>query len=154
MKRLLDLAPSMEINAQPQPSLAAKKRYTTDLTQLAKMSGILRGEEEGEWKAATGRDLEAERKKNKLRAAKIAAGTFDPEDTSLWLDKEWSEYTRVIDGGGSEDEAMEAAAKVASGEVEYKPTHKKATSNPSGPKPRVHLDYLREAQKKSYRYRR
>lgn len=62
---------------------------------------------EQEWKDATEKDMEDTRKKTKAKAAAIAAGTYDPEDTSLWTDKEWDAWnsgedtTKTYDSGKS-----------------------------------------------------
>jgi|SRR5579862_9097999 len=53
---------------------------------------IKQGSHAAEWNKATEKDLEKARSNAKLKAAKIAAGTYDPNDTSLWTDKDWDEY--------------------------------------------------------------
>jgi hypothetical protein len=60
-----------------------------------RLARIRQGEREPEWKAATQKDLEDARKKEKLKAAKIAAGTYDPNDTSLWTDKDWDAWDKA-----------------------------------------------------------
>ena len=57
-----------------------------------RLAKIQQGEREPEWKAATSKDLADARAKEKLKVAKIKAGTYDPNDTSLWTDKDWDAW--------------------------------------------------------------
>jgi hypothetical protein len=59
-----------------------------------RLAKIRQGEREPEWKAATQADLEDARRKEKLKAAKIKAGTYDPNDTSLWTDDDWKKWEK------------------------------------------------------------
>ena len=59
-----------------------------------RLAKIQQGEREPEWKAAEKKDLEDARQKAALKKAKIAAGTYDPNDTSLWTDEDWREWER------------------------------------------------------------
>jgi hypothetical protein len=61
---------------------------------------IKAGSHAEEWEKATAQDVEDTRKKTALKASKIKAGTYDPEDTSLWTDKEWDEWNTK--GGGQD----------------------------------------------------
>jgi len=45
-----------------------------------------------DWESMGGRDMDATRAKTKLKQSKIASGTYDPNDTSLWTDHEWDAW--------------------------------------------------------------
>ena len=67
----------------------------SQLSPEERLARIQKGEKEPEWKAATAKDLADARAKEKLKAAKIAAGTYDPNDTSLWTDKDWDAWEKA-----------------------------------------------------------
>lgn len=79
-----------EINAEL--DRIAAQRGDEDMTPAERLAAIKPGERSAEWQAATEKDAEDNRKKTALKAAKIKAGTYDPNDTSLWTDKEWDAY--------------------------------------------------------------
>lgn len=45
-----------------------------------------------DWERLGQQDITASQEKVRLKKAKIAAGTYDPNDTSLWTDKEWDAW--------------------------------------------------------------
>jgi hypothetical protein len=45
-----------------------------------------------DWERLGNQDIAASQEKVRLKKAKIAAGTYDPNDTSLWTDKEWDAW--------------------------------------------------------------
>lgn len=81
---------------------------------------IKQGSHSAEWQAATDKDMEDTRAKAKLKAAKIAAGTYDPEDTSLWTDKEWDAWNAGQDAAQTYDTGKSAG--------KYKPNLSKKTA--------------------------
>jgi hypothetical protein len=119
-------APEEEHGAEEDvPAYRKKAEYSAQ--RMAKMQ---QGEREPEWKAATERDLADARAKEKLKAAKIAAGTYDPNDTSLWTDREWDAWNR------ENPEVTSTSGK------DYKPSFKK--SDIAGRKlPKVNVGTLR-----------
>lgn len=45
-----------------------------------------------DWERLGQQDIAASQEKVRLKKSKIAAGTYDPNDTSLWTDKEWDAW--------------------------------------------------------------
>jgi hypothetical protein len=81
-----------------------QKRFRTkedepeDMSQLSpeeRLARIKQGEREPEWKEMEKREREENLKKKKLKQAKIAAGTYDPDDISLWTDEDWRKWERT-----------------------------------------------------------
>jgi hypothetical protein len=112
----------------PNTSLERKKA-------LYRLSKIAPGEKSAEWKSATEKDVVDAREKERLKKAKIAAGTYDPSDTSLWTDKEWDAYNQ--DSGDVQTYGAETGLKSAG---KYKPGLSKATGRKM---PKVHIGTLR-----------
>lgn len=75
---------------------------------------------EQEWKDATEKDMQDNQKKAKAKAAAIAAGTYDPEDTQYWTDKEWDAWN--AGGDAKTYDAGKSAGK-------YKPNLSKGTAH-------------------------
>jgi len=90
------------------------------MSQAARDKYIKPGSHAAEWQAATEKDVEDTRKKTALKAAKIKAGTYDPEDTSLWTDKEWDAWNAKQDQAQTYDTGKMAG--------KYKPNLSKKTS--------------------------
>lgn len=112
------------------PNLPADERK-----RLYRLSKIAPGERAGEWEKATADDVQGARDKAKLKAAKIAAGTYDPQDTSLWTDKEWDAYNQ--DQDDVQTYGAETGLKSAG---KYKPGLSKKTGKAM---PKVHIGTLR-----------
>ncbi len=81
---------------------------------------VKKGSHAAEWEKATQQDVEDTRKKTALKAAKIKAGTYDPEDTSLWTDKEWDAWNAKQDQAATYDTGKSAG--------KYKPNLSKNTA--------------------------
>lgn len=81
---------------------------------------IKKGSHAAEWEKATEKDMKDTREKTRLKAAKIEAGTYDPEDTSLWTDKEWDAWNAKQDQAQTYDTGKSAG--------KYKPNLSKKTA--------------------------
>ncbi len=81
---------------------------------------VKKGSHAAEWEKATEKDMEDTREKTRLKAAKIKAGTYDPEDTSLWTDKEWDAWNAKQDQAQTYDTGKSAG--------KYKPNLSKKTA--------------------------
>jgi len=108
-------APELDPNTG-MPSRAAWKRMSPE--QRDKY--VKKGSHKDEWDAATDKDVEDTRKKTALKAAKIKSGTYDPNDTSLWTDKEWDAWN----AGGEQAQTYDKG-KMAG---KYKPNLSKGTA--------------------------
>lgn len=71
------------------------------LSPEQRLAMIEPGEKENEWNQATEKDLANAREKLKLKRAKIEAGTYDKNDTTLWSDREWDAYNILISKEGA-----------------------------------------------------
>jgi hypothetical protein len=74
--------------------LAAEPKDPDEMTPEERLALIKPGEKAAEWKAMEKQEREENRKKAELKKAKIAAGTYDPNDTSLWTDRDWDIWNR------------------------------------------------------------
>ena len=92
-----------------------------DRREIYKLGAIKYGEKKGEWDAATSADLAKDQEKLRLKKSKIAAGTYDPEDTSLWTDNKWILCGKSEDPMDAEEydsltpEQVDAAIKASGG---------------------------------------
>ena len=132
----LKTAPPEEVIRMVDDSLSKEEKK-----RLYKLACIRPGEKEEEWKAATGRDIEKEKEKTRLRASKLAAGTLKmdkmnrPVDTSLWTDHEWDDHTKGIPS---------VTGKGYSNDPEERPSFKKTDRTGGGKKVFAPVDYSKE----------
>jgi len=70
------------------------KKDPSKMSPEERLAMIEPGEKEGEWKAATEKDMKDAKEKARLKKAKIAAGTYDPTDTTLWSDEDWDNWEK------------------------------------------------------------
>ena len=109
----------------PAQAAAAAQKPTKPMSRMSpeeRLAQILPGEREAEWKAATEKDMADTREKERRKKAKIAAGTYDPEDTSLWTDKEWDAYNQTAD-----DKEKQAKLDAEKSGQKYRPSYKMKT---------------------------
>ena len=137
----LKTAPPEEVVRMIDGNLPKEKKK-----ELYRLACIRPGEKEEEWKSMTSSDMEKERKKAKLRASKLAAGTLEidsktglPKDSSLWTDKEWDAYTQ----GGEAKSAVQATGQKA-GQSVYRPSFKKTDRADSKRHVFSPIDYKKE----------
>lgn len=81
---------------------------------------IKQGSHAAEWQAATEKDRQDAIEKQKRKADALAKGTYDPEDTSLWTDKEWDAWN------ADQDAVQTYGAGKSAGK--YKPNLSKKTA--------------------------
>ena len=89
------------------------RKNIQNIATLERMARIARGEQGKQWADWEAGESEDRRKKEKLKAAQIKAGTFDPEDATLWVDRQRTAWGTEKEAGKSDDEAMRAAILIS-----------------------------------------
>lgn len=109
------------------------------LSPEQRLAMIQPGEKESEWKAATEKDMADTKNRTRLKNSRIAAGTYDRNDTTLWTDKEWDAYNQLISKDGAptdnaewDEDEWALFDKYTKGDEEgnWSPSHSKKVEKP------------------------